>query len=825
MRLKTNLYLLFDRIMADNLSETSSYWNGRFGETINLNYAELFNVDPVDVPYSNIGRVKSYFLQTRGAYVEDLFTRAIANFLDNPKHKDFTIADAKIIRDEDCYQKDWKIWVSYVDTNKTTKKITCFRIEDNQIIRDQNQMYRIREYPIDECTDNRLHKIDYVKHEINNEIWQIEFYQENVTVDWGSTQWYIGSKVLDEYKYVSYIDEHWNRHDIRTMSDFMNISWIQEWDYILVNSSDDKEDSGSCWQVRQILWTDPTGMKIWVSSQWLWLKLPEEWETSIKWYGIKISFYHDWWETIVFASLRWLHVVSETWLDDTNWYAVTMCGYGISMSDEKRVIADMEVYNNRLCVLLSNWYIWYWMDWYNLFYLTTDNLNYVGKDKLGLISRRDILLIFWKNKIDVWSWDENNNSLVIYTQTKVIWVHNKYSFWEYEGSICFISSEAEPRLLAITINNKVSVHDMLTFEDIGWYIQTRLNKIRDTDEIFLSTMWNDLKIYVNCCSAPNLCHYNNCTRIFMFNKRFQVWYEHFTHSIIHWNIENIYYGTWLIYNTKYKENWDIFTTDVYYTPDSDDENRFNCIEREELIKTSIVWYINENEYNNWQVDANGWPIDLFRIIKMKSLNLLLWYWIYSDNTKLTITNYRFWLWSELVIDNIWKNKGVDSLSRLANGKAPDEIITEEDKEKVACMYDDVSDNEVMEETCDNKLTLSDVERQKMLWYQNMSARSWAMQIVKLNDVWLCVNRWRYTYSNVYPLHINVNETQKPSELIKVALTSEWGDSLSFGWAIVELNVYPLDYVGTDNEYGLTFDEDCPKRFKRDTWWCFKNLID
>ena len=132
-----------------------------------------------------------------------------------------------------------------------------------------------------------------------------------------------------------------------------------------------------------------------------------------------------------------------------------MCGYGISMSDEKRVIADMEVYNNRLCVLLSNWYIWYWMDWYNLFYLTTDNLNYVGKDKLGLISRRDILLIFWKNKIDVWSWDENNNSLVIYTQTKVIWVHNKYSFWEYEGSICFISSEAEPRLLAITINNKV----------------------------------------------------------------------------------------------------------------------------------------------------------------------------------------------------------------------------------------------------------------------------------------------------------------------------------------------------------------------------------
>jgi hypothetical protein len=63
---------------------------------------------------------------------------------------------------------------------------------------------------------------------------------------------------------------------------------------------------------------------------------------------------------------------------------------------------------------------------------------------------------------------------------------------------------------------------------------------------------------------------------------------------------------------------------------------------------------------------------------------------------------------------LYKNKGIDALSRLANGQAPDEIKYPEDKERIMCMYDDVSDNEVMDETCDNKLTLSDVEKEKLL---------------------------------------------------------------------------------------------------------------
>ena len=127
---------------------------------------------------------------------------------------------------------------------------------------------------------------------------------------------------------------------------------------------------------------------------------------------------------------------------------------------------------------------------------------------------------------------------------------------------------------------------------------------------------------------------------------------------------------------------------MYYTEKS--TNDYWVEEHTEYIKSHIMWYINENEYNNWQVDANGWPIDLFRILKMKSMNILLGYWLYSDNTKIKITNYRFGLGSTLVVDNLYKNKGIDALSRLANGQAPDEIKYPEDRERVACMYDDVN---------------------------------------------------------------------------------------------------------------------------------------
>jgi hypothetical protein len=129
----------------------------------------------------------------------------------------------------------------------------------------------------------------------------------------------------------------------------------------------------------------------------------------------------------------------------------------------------------------------------------------------------------------------------------------------------------------------------------------------------------------------------------------------------------------------------------------------------------------------------------------------------------------------------------------------------------------------MDETCDNKLTLSDVEKEKLLWDTHNHA-VWDYDRIRLNDVWLCVNRWRYLYSNVYPLHINVNETQKPSEMIKIELSSEDWDFFSFGWAIVELNVYPLDYTWPDNEYTVDLDEDCPKKFIRDTGGCYRNLI-
>ena len=803
--------------MADNLSETSSYWNWRFGETTNLNYTDLFNVTPVDVPYNNIGRVKSFFLETRPAYVEDRISRIYANVLDS-RHEDFTLTDAKIIWDEDCYHKNGRMRLSYINVNKNRKKITYFDIENEQIVyRDPyHNRQRVKEYPVDLCCDNRIHTVDYVKNYIKTQDYfnwketdyEAHFYQENAILDWVVEQWYLGIEEIDKDGHFDYEDSSWTLKQITNMREFMLATWIKEGNYVLIYSADHKDDSWSCWQVRQILGTDDSGTKLRLSSTWLWLKTIKENESSIKWYWVKVAFFESWWETVVFSSLKWLHLVKDNPSKDNDWDSILMCDYGISTVE--RVVSDMEIFNNRLCVLYSNGYIQYWGSWYNLFFFTTDNVNYVGKDKIWLISWRNVLLVLWKSKIDVWIWDTNSDSLYIYTQSKVLWVHNKYSYWEFEGSICIISSEANPRFLSCKIANTYW-NQMLEFEDIGWYIQSKLDKIRDEEEVYLWTMKNELRIYINAHTSPMQSHHPDCTRIIMFSKKFQVRYEHFTYSIIRWSVENIYFGSWLIWHSKYEENWDIRTEDDYYIAVWDESTYWV---REEVtdIKTIISWYINENEYNNWQVDASWWPIDLFRILKVKAINILLWYGIYSYNTKLSITNYRSWYWETMVIDNIYKNKGINVISHVAEW----EEIQDE------CVDADISDNEVMADSCDSKITLSDVECQKLLCH-GMWAFDYNYDRLRLNDTGICVNWWRYKYSNTYPLHINVNETQKPSELVKMELTSV-GDSISFGWAIVELNVYPLDYTWPDNEYTVDFDEDCPKKFIRDTGGCFRNLI-
>ena len=122
------------------------------------------------MPYNNIGRVKSFFLETRPAYVEDRISRIYANVLDS-RHEDFTLTDAKIIWDEDCYHKNGRMRLSYINVNKNRKKITYFDIENEQIVyRDPyHNRQRVKEYPVDLCCDNRIHTVDYVKNYIKTQ--------------------------------------------------------------------------------------------------------------------------------------------------------------------------------------------------------------------------------------------------------------------------------------------------------------------------------------------------------------------------------------------------------------------------------------------------------------------------------------------------------------------------------------------------------------------------------------------------------------------------------------------------------------------------------
>lgn len=790
--------------MSDNLSQQTSYWNGRFWPAINTIYSKLYNVTPIDVPYSNIGRVSSYFLETRWAYRELIVPRRAANIWEED---DFFITDVKIIYDDECDKTTWGCYCSYTNKWKTKRKIIKYDYANWQV--DWNNPSRTLEMPTNACNNDKLNSINYVKNRLPIP-YNLHFYEENTTKDWVVVEWYLWLEEFDNQTWFDIELSDWTEKHISDFNEWITYSHLSLWSYVFVNSSENWENDWACWQVRQILSVEESWRKLLLSSPRLWMKEIEEHEYSRKWYNIDISLWKDWGETLFVADATWLKLLYEwyDWDDDRYIWWLTICDYWYSIWVERYVV-DTDVWDNRPVILYSNWYIVYWDEWYNKFFFTTDNANYVGKEKIGIASWKSVLLIFGKRNIDVWVFWENWH-IIIYTQTNNVWLHNKHCYWEYEWSMCFISSELKPRLLAIKIVQKTWNY-MLEYEDIGGYIQKDLNMIRDDDIVRIDTMDNELRIFIQTKTVINN-YLNDCTRIYLYNKRFQVWYEHFTYSIINGCFKNFFYGSWIIVYTKYLDSWDIPTEDLYYAKRYNSEDPFGLAQERPLIESSIEWYINENEYSNWQQAADWGNLDLFRCIKPKSMNILLWYGRYSKNTKIHIVNYKFWFGSELVIDGLYKNKWVENISHIANWDKPE--IDE-------CMDADLSDDRTYLESCENSTTLSDVEDQPYVW-QSSNGYEQANNRIRLNDNWICVDWWRYNYSWVYPIYINFNETQSPSELVKIEITTEAWDSIAFGWAIVELEVMPYDYKGADWEYTIPFDEDCPKRWIRKPKNCFSS---
>lgn len=783
--------------MSDNLSETSSYWNWRFWPAINTVYAELFNVEPIEVPYSNLWRPTSFFLQTRWSYRE---RRESRDWISMNEDEDYTISDCKMIYDDECKNTTWKLYVSYVNRLKTKRKICYYNYENWQLT--NRTPHRILDCTTTECNNNNLNVINYVKWEIpfmpNS---NLHFYEENHIVDNVVTEWYLWLEEFDKSQIIHYWD-----YELHNFKDVLTYSGLKIGNYVFVHHSDNGEYDGSCWQVRQIIWVNETWTKLLLSSAWLWLKEIRPWASDTKGGNIEVSFFKEWGETIWYSDATWIKLLVES---EEGWfYWMTICDYWISTGAERNVV-DINVYDNIPVILYSNWYIAYGMDWYNKFFFSTDKTNYVGKDKIWLISWRWVLLIFWKRTIDVWVWDDNRN-IIVYTQSNNVWLYNQGCVWEYEGSIIFLSNEQRIRLLSIKIV-ATTWHNMLEYEDIGWYVQSRLDKVREWDELYLDTYDNELKIFQQTKTVLDNA-YNDCTRIFFFNKKWKIWYEHLTYSLIKGNYNNFYYGSWIVVYTKYLNNGDIATEDFYYRRNNGIDWPRQYQQMHEPIKTKITWYINENEYWNWQQASDGWNLDLLRIIKPKSMNVLFWKWLYWPWFKINVINYKFGYATVLELKDIYKkNKWFEDINYISDGREP---------KPTECIEADVSDDRVFAENCDSKYSLSDVERQPFVWtsQNNYVYEEWFYKL-RVNDLGICVNWWEYKYSWCYPIHINFNETQSPSELVKVEIVGNW-DSISFGGAIMELNTYPLDYKGADWEYTLNFENDCPKKFLHKPNNCF-----
>ena len=775
----------------DNISNQSSYWNGRFWNTVNLIYSDLYNVTPIDVPYSNMWRVNSYFLETRGAYIEKLLTRQLPQTAWGDEVNDYFITDAKIIWDDKCDKTTWRLRCHCLSSDKTKKKIISYAIKDWQIR--YNEFNTLWDgFATSSCISDKLIITNHVRK--IREWWYtygIDFYEANYLLDNVTVQGELGCKQFDNWESIG-TDSQWN--EIVDFYWYLLDSWVQIGDYIFVYSTAGRYDSWVCWQVRQILWIREDGKRLILSSQWMGLPSIKQNETEVRWYNISLWFFEEYGEVPVFCSKEGLHVaVSE-------YVSYRVCDYSIGSWTAD--VVDIDIYNDVLCMLMSSWYIFHWHSWYNKFYITSEDTNYVGADKHSIVSWRNVLLVMWERKIDV-AVQQEDGSLFVYTQTNNVGIHNRRAYWEYEGSICLISSERRPRLLAMKIV-ATTWNQMLEYEDIGWYIQNRLDKLREDENIRVDTYENDLRLYVSMKTVLSSSS-NMSTRMYLYDKRRQLWYEHFIYSIILWSLHNFYYGSGIISYSKYDKEWDIITNDIFYVYDADVE-QYHLRQKWYKIPTKIARYINENEYNNGQVDANGNTLDLFRILSVKSMNILLGTGLYTSNTKIHIINYRHWYGIENIID-----KWVKILSMVASGNQPNPW--EEQSECSDTLNTDVPDNASYLESCDSVTNLYDTERQKYVGANGYAPYEEAYEKIRVKDD-ICVNDWMYNYSNVYPLYINLNEVGWESELVKIEITSWSWDSISFGWALVELEVENLNYKGADGEYTVNFDKDCPKHFLR-----------
>lgn len=771
-----------------NVDKRDFLWNGKLSGAVNLLYSDLLNVDVVKPPYSWWDRNSSFFLQTRLWYIcEPNFYHYITSGAYWSHSINWEVTDVQIIWDTTCSEENWTGYILIHNIDDDFRALMSCRIE-NGCVNDFNVM-RDSWFNTCDCWDWKLFKTNAPRgNEVtvttndSAETWY--WIQVNILEGWVYRWYFTTEKILD------WTDSWWN---------------IATWDYLVVTDSSNTKWSGFAWQTRMVTGFSDDGKYLVLDTPWNGFAVADEnWNTykRVEWRDVTATAFSDEWEVIWLSKWRFIDIFT-----DTNWSSY------IEYEPTNWCIVSITESNWRVFALYSNGFVRYSKVWGRDQFFFDDEM-YAWIDKTSLYGYRDFILAFGKRNIAVGTPTEFNNQMyyTMYQQSNTIWLKSRYSYWEHDGNLIFVSNDN--RLMALWVA-ATSWKYMLSFEDI-WQevICWKLASMLDTDEAYVVDYNNELRILVQTKSNPvKEDSKNNQTHIYKFDNHYKVWTEDHLQNILmkgyYWWI---WYWLWWLYirgavETDDNENYDITHTgrayddtyEVFYMDFRQPPNLSvsNMTYPPVPVEAKVWAFLVENE-QNWLSTQTSKAPDLFDLVKLNRLIVTLGFWSYSpDYTKIKITSYREWVWVVQTIDDITTNDWANMITYAYNDKPmPEEVVA-----KKKCLFSLIEEDN-WQPYNDNitryhqECTAQDVKVTDLV--KDSPRCEWSKKI-NFQDHNVCVDSSLYELAPHMPLLLNLWNTQSYSSQVKVEIISTSWDVLNFGWFLAELFIAPFGAKWADWE--------------------------
>lgn len=757
--------------------KTDWYWNGVLAGAVNNLYYDFINVDVCHVPYATNHRNSSFFLKTRLAYS---ISQRWATWEETSW---FEVTDIKILWDEDCKNVAWNVYAMW--KKDKIKAIFAAPISSWCVWRffrcTQDDMIQSKD-----CWDWKLFVTDYVT-------WKRYMKDERITssdevlekISWTTAEevtWLETWIQINEYNLWTTL---WlfSDENVENWYAQFKTSWaVSPWNYLLVYHSRNLDGDWFSWQVRMITWVDSKG-RITVDSPWLWFKVPEEGK-EVTWYWVSYAIFDNWWEVIWFTNNKDIEIMYAPW-DCRHMAVYNQDSWWLSGSSKWKIIWVADA-NNKIFILTQNGYIHYNKDswWYNKFFINDDMFAWV--DKISITAYRDMVLAFWRKHISLWVPDEQNRFWTMYNQSASIWLWSRYSFTEYDWDLVLVSNDK--RLLTLTIQS--AWRYWLTFDDV-WaqsWLNWKLSALRPWDEVFIWNDNNNLRVFCNVSYLPYEERNNRAdirdfdptsTHIYKFDTLFKVWSEdHVNWHLIKWATEWVYF--W--------EDW------IYIRDDA----VVDCWDSEYNARISA--YLIENESNwEWVNSALANRPKLYNLAKLNRLITTLWPGVYSNGTKIKITNYSKWIGYTYEFPVSWD---WNTWLWLMTSYYLNEWLTREEEEKIECMLSVLQDSQIQyQPNCPEEDVMRQYIAQNSPWCEDYDE-------LITESHWVCINDKIYELAPTMPLVTDLWENQDYCTQIKLELIWWKGDIICFGWRLAEMFTAPLFTIWPDWEYQLQPNTDC-----------------